>query len=114
MTITYEWTLQDGNSLECAANIDGNENVVRAVNWRLTGTDGTHGGATQGQQPIPYDPASFTPYTELTLETIMGWVRTAMGSAQVAVVEGAVADQIAVQADPPVVTPPLPWATPPE
>lgn len=108
--ITYVWGLQPLSPIECIADLDGHANVVKAVNWRLTGSDGTHSGQTQGQQPIPYDPEGFTPYEALTEALVIQWVKAAMGSAAVAVAEAAVADQIAVQADPPVVTPPVPWA----
>lgn len=114
-SITYEWTLQGPSALECRPVVDGNENVVTTVHWRLNGSDGTYGGTTCGAQAIPYQEGeSFTPYSELTEEIVIGWAKDAMGSEMVAAAEGAVADQIAVQANPPVVTPPLPWAEPSE
>lgn len=114
MTISFEWGLQGEGALECAASLGGQENVVKTVHWRLTGTDGTHSGTTVGAQGIPFQSGGdFTPYAELTLEMVMGWAKAAMGAEQVAAAEAAVADQIAVQANPPVVTPPLPWSEPP-
>ena len=57
------------------------------------------------------DPAApFTPYADLTEAQVIGWVQGAMGAEQVAAYEANVAQQIADQINPPVVTPPLPWA----
>lgn len=113
MTISYEWTAQQGNALECAPRIDGNDNVVITVHWRLNGSDGPYSGTTCGAQAIPYTPGGdFTPYAALTIEQVMGWVHAAMGPAAVAEAEQRVADQIAVQANPPTVTPLPPWAEP--
>jgi hypothetical protein len=52
---------------------------------------------------------TFTPYEDLTLAQVVGWVQDALGENQVASYEANVAQQIADQIDPPVVAPPLPW-----
>jgi len=50
---------------------------------------------------------------DLTEEQVIGWVQAAMGAEQVAALEANVAKQIEDQINPPVVTPPLPWAPAP-
>jgi hypothetical protein len=59
---------------------------------------------------VTIDPAvPFTPYADLTEAQVIGWVQDAMGEEVVAGYEANVAQQIADQINPPVVTPPLPW-----
>jgi hypothetical protein len=90
---------------------DGETDVVFTVHWTLTGTDGTYVGSVYGSVGVSLDEgATFTPYEDLTEVQVVGWVQDALGAEQVASYEANVAQQIADQIDPPVVTPPLPWA----
>ena len=67
-------------------------------------------GSVYGTQGVSIDPATpFTPYASLTESQVIGWVKDAMGPAQVANLEAAVATQISQQINPPVISPPLPW-----
>jgi len=92
---------------------DGETDVVFNVHWTITGTDGEYTGYVYGSQGVPLDPdAPFTPYADLTQEQVIGWVQDAMGAEQAAAYEANVAQQIENQINPPVVTPPLPWASP--
>lgn len=110
MSIAYSWGVQGPGSLVCAPEVDGQANVVTAVHWHLAGSDGVHEGSIYGVQPIGYDSgAGFTDYDALTPEIVMGWVRESMGPETVAAMEALVAEQISTKANPPVVTPPLPW-----
>lgn len=111
MAITNTWTVQQ---MDCYPEEDGETDVVFTVHWTLTGTDGTYTGSVYGSQAVAVDPdAPFTPYADLTETQVIGWVQAAMGAEQVASYEANVAAQIAAQIDPPVVTPPLPWAPAP-
>lgn len=90
---------------------DGETDVVFNVHWTLTGTDGTYNGSVYGSVGVTLDEgATFTPYADLTEAQVIGWVQDALGAEQVAAYEANVAQQIADQIDPPVVTPPLPWS----
>jgi hypothetical protein len=110
MTITNTWAVVQ---MDAYPEEDGETDVVFNVHWTLTGTDGTYSGSVYGSQAVSIDPdAPFTPYADLTEAQVIGWVQAAMGAEQVAAYEANVATQIADQIDPPVVTPPLPWATP--
>jgi hypothetical protein len=51
---------------------------------------------------------SFTPYADLTLDQVLGWV-WANGVDKTAT-EAAVEGQIEAQKNPPIVSPPLPWS----
>lgn len=108
MSITNTWTVIQ---MDCYPEYDNEADVVFNVHWTLNGTDGTYQGSAYGTQSVPLDSsAPFTPYADLTQEQVLGWVQDAMGPEQVAAIEASVAQQIADQANPPVVTPPLPWS----
>lgn len=108
MAITNTWTI---SQLECYPEYEGQPDVVTVVHWRLTGIDGEYTGSVYGSIGLTLDPdAPFTPYASLTQDQVIDWVKDAMGEEQVASYEANVAQQIADQINPPVVTPPLPWA----
>lgn len=108
MTITNTWTVV---RMDAYPEADGETDVVFTVHWTLSGTDGTYTGSVYGTQGVSLDPAApFVPYADLTEAQVIGWVQDAMGAEQVATYEASVAQQIADQINPPVVTPPLPWA----
>lgn len=107
MATTYTWAVVQ---MDAYPQEDGETDVVFTVHWTLNGTDGTYAGSVYGSQGItPTEGATFTPYADLTEEQVIGWVQAAMGAEVVASYEANVAQQIADQADPPVVTPALPW-----
>lgn len=108
MAITNTWAVVQ---LDCYPEADGETDVVFTVHWTLTATDGTYNGSVYGSQGVTLDPAApFTPYADLTQDQVVGWVKSALGEEQVAAYEANVAQQIADQINPPVVSPPLPWA----
>ena len=108
MTITNTWNVVQ---MDAYPEYEGETDVVFTVHWTLNGTDGTYVGSVYGSQGITLvEGATFTPYADLTEAQVIGWVQSAMGAEQVATYEANVAQQIEDQIDPPVVTPPLPWA----
>jgi hypothetical protein len=108
MAITNTWSVV---SMDCYPELDGETDVVFTVHWVLSGTDGTYAGSVYGSVGVTLDPdAPFTPYASLTQAQVVGWVQDALGEEQVAAYEANVAQQIADQINPPVVTPPLPWS----
>lgn len=108
MTITNTWAVQQ---MDAYPEEDGETDVVFNVHWTLTGIDQTYQGYVYGTQGVTINPdVPFTPYEDLTEAQVIGWVQDAMGAEQVASYEANVAQQIEDQIDPPVVTPPLPWA----
>ena len=114
MAVTNVWNV---TQLDCYPEADGETDVVFTVHWTLTGTETqgetTYTGSVYGSVGVTLDPeAPFTPYDQLTLAQCVGWVQDALGAEQVAAYEANVAQQIADQINPPVVTPPLPWAAP--
>lgn len=108
MAITNTWTIAQ---LDAYPEYEGKTDVVFTAHWRLTGTEGEHTGSVYGSIGLTLDPdAPFTPYASLTQDQVIGWVKDALGEEQVAAYEANVAQQIADQINPPVVTPALPWS----
>lgn len=108
MAITYTWSVVQ---MDAYPEEDGETDVVFNVHWTLAGIDGTYQGYVYGSQGVTVDAAEpFTPYADLTQAQVIGWVQDALGEEQVASYEANVAQQIEDQINPPVVTPPLPWA----
>jgi hypothetical protein len=108
MANTYQWAV---NSMTAYPDIDGRQDVVFQVAWVCSGTDGTYNAAEYGSVNLTLDPsAPFTPYNELTLEQVNGWVQGALGPDGVAAVLANIDNNLAAQAAPPAtVSPPLPW-----
>ena len=82
--------------------------AVLQVGWRCNGQDGDYSGSVYSTCTLPAaDPASFTPYADLTQDQVLGWI-WANGVNQAAT-EAAVAQQIEMQKNPVVIQPKLPW-----
>ena len=112
MAITYNWSVKQ---LEAYPEQDGNTDVVCVVHWTLTGADGEGPGAltagVYGSVGVQLSAdAPFTPYADLTEEQVIGWVKAKLGEEEVAELEAQVAYDIAQQAAPSIVSPPVPWA----
>lgn len=101
--------------MDAYPELDGETDVVFTVHWTLSGTETISGtvynGGVYGSVGVTLDEGgTFTPYDQLTEAQVIGWVQDALGEDQVTAYEANVAQQIADQANPPVVTPPLPWS----
>lgn len=108
MPITNTWSV---NRMDCYPEYEGRPDVVATVHWTLVGSDGTYVSSVYGSCGVSLNITDgFTPFTDLTEEEVLGWVHAEMGEEQVAAHEAAVAQQIADQINPPVVSPPLPWS----
>ena len=111
-TITYVWNIV---AMDCIPSVDNLTDYVVTAHWTLTGTDGAdHTGSVYGTVSFEVNPdkPDYTPYADLTLAEVVGWVQGVLGAEQVAAYEANVATQIENQINPPIVQPPLPWAAP--
>ena len=113
MAVSYFWTI---NPLEAYPTASGEIDVVFTAHWQLHATeevDGTtYTAQSIGTQGLTYTSgSSFTPFEELTLEQVQGWVENAMGTGSVDNLKAGLATQIANQINPPVVTLQSPWLT---
>jgi hypothetical protein len=110
MATTYNWTIQ---AMDCVPQEDGHTDVVVVAHWNVQATDGTYTARVYGTQSFTYDSGkAFIPYESLTESEVVTWVQDSMGAEGVASLEANLDTQIENQINPPIVTPPLPWATP--
>lgn len=106
MTATIIWTV---TAMDCYPQEGGETDVVFNVHWTCSGTQDAYNGSVYSTCSVPAPSGSdFTPYPDLTQQQVLGWI-WANGVDQAAT-EAAVQQQIDNQINPPVVTPPLPWA----
>lgn len=107
--VTYNWNVVQMNAYP---EKDGLTDVVFQIHWTLTGTDTIYEGSAYGSCGVTLDESvPYTPYNELSKEQVIGWVKANLGKEQVVSLEANVATQIQDQINPPVVQPPLPWAS---
>jgi hypothetical protein len=97
-------------ALNCKPSFDGKTNVVETIHWRLNGVDGDYATSVYGSQGVTYEAGSpFTDYDSLTEETVIEWLKDALGAEQVAEYEAGVNSQLEALKNPTVVNPPLPF-----
>lgn len=105
--MNYTWSVVQ---MDCYPQEDGEADVVFTVHWTLSGTDGTYVGSVYGATGIALDKSkSYTPYSALTKDQVIGWVQEALGVDACMNYQLNINTQIANQINPPVVSPPLPW-----
>ncbi len=98
--------------LDAYPALDGATDVVVTAYWKLTGSDGVYIAATQGAVSFALDPSQpFTPYASLTETQVVNWVQGVYGPATTLAMEAGIASEVELLANPPIVSPPLPWAT---
>jgi hypothetical protein len=113
MPITYTWT---PTSIVGYPTFDGQTDVVTRVFYSVLADDGE--GHTSDYANFAYTPLDpkvpFIPYVDLTPEIVIGWVKSALGPEDVAVIEESLAIVIQRQVTPPPEPEvlPLPWAPP--
>lgn len=111
MTVSFKWIVA---GLDVAPSEDGLTNVVKVVHWRLSAlssegpSEEAYGTATLS----PGDPASFTPYEDVTYPQAVAWTEEALGAECVERLKSALARQIAERLTPAVVSRPVPWSDP--
>lgn len=106
---SYTWTI---TRLDCYAQAEGQQDVVFVAWWTLSGNNGAYQGSVSGTQGLIYNGLTpFTPYQDLTEQQVIDWVKSAMGPDLIAKYEYDVEAQIASEAQPVIVTPPLPWSS---
>jgi hypothetical protein len=82
------------------------DGFVTTVHYTVSAIDGDYAASTYGT--VGYtEEGSFTPFDQLTKETVVGWVQESLGKDTV---ESSLADQINAQKNPTSVSG-LPWVT---
>ena len=103
--ITYNWVI---TALNCIPQTPEGADFVVTAHWTCNGTDGTYSSSVYSTCSVPGPGDPFTPYASLTQDQVLGWIWANGVDKDSA--EAAVAQQIENQINPPIVTPPLPWA----
>ncbi len=101
-------------ALNCIPSTPEGADYVVTAHWSCNGTEvnnnQTYNGSVYSTCSFPVvQGTSFVPYNQLTEQIVLGWI-WASGVDQTAT-EAAVQQQINNQIDPPVISPPLPWAS---
>ena len=108
---TWTWTIQSMQQWPSGTNAG----YVVNINWLLTGTDGTQTASIEGNTQYSVTDATpdFTPYAQLTQDTVIVWVQASLGETGISNTQANVQGQINSLENPPVspTTEPLPWAT---
>lgn len=102
--MTFEW---DVTAAPVYPEHAGQKNVVYAVFWQVTVSDGENKASDNGCIGLDLPSDNFTPYENLTRDQVAGWAKTALGSEAVARIEAHLTESLAVANAPEV---PLPWA----
>ena len=111
MTIEFTTTI---TGMEAYPIKDSVPLYVFRVYWNYLGADEKFSTSMQGSTDVPTsDPQSATPYDQLTLEQVMGWVQTYTPSWMWEEYTDKITAWITAQYTPSVVNPPLPWSVEP-
>ena len=106
--ITYTWTITALNSYP---EYMGEQDVVFTIFATYTGTDGTYSSDIILSQALNIsNNTTFTPYSELTEQQVLGWLLAALTSQQISQMQSKITAQIIADNQPPFVQLPLPWS----
>jgi hypothetical protein len=101
-----DWSI---GALDCKVSEDNLSDVVYNVHWRCSATEDGYSASVYSTCSLPApDPANFIAYADLTKEEVLNWIWA--NGVDKAGTEAAVQQQIELQKNPVVVSPPLPWA----
>ena len=106
MATQINWTI---SQLDCKPQEDGLTDVVVTAHWQCTGVDGEFSSQVYGTASFTLEQgAGFTPYADLPQDQVLGWCYA--NGVDKDATEANVTAQLENQINPPIVTPPLPWA----
>ena len=109
MSNTYTWTI---TNLQCLPTHEGKSNVVCSVGFSVSATDGVNTASVPNTLMMSYDEnQNFIEYEGLTSDTVLGWVRNALGADGISSTQANLDEILSKLANPPVITRTLPWAT---
>lgn len=112
MSNTYNWTI---SALDCKPVVGDLIDYVVTSHWACDGDDG-EGNTGRVYSTVSFevnpDKPNFVPFDQITEEQAIEWTQAALGSEQVSATYANIDSQIEAMKNPPIVTPPLPWATP--
>lgn len=105
----YKWTIL---AMECIANKNGFDNIVKIVDWRLTASqNGISADYTWATDISGANTSNFVAYEDLTPEIVIEWVKKAVGAEKLSQIETDLAKTVKDTISPPITRPNLPWGT---
>ena len=113
MPLNYQWSI---TSMSCYPQYEGQTDVVFSASWNCYANEVVEGKTVSGTQMggcmfAVSSLEDFTPYEDLTQDQVLGWCYEAHPNMK-ETAETNIQNQINNQINPPIVYPPLPWATP--
>jgi hypothetical protein len=107
MANTYTWDIVE---LQSYPTVGDKTNVVVAIHWILTGTDGTNTASFRGVQGISFNSdGDFTPYENLTKDQVIAWVHNSLDEDGIAKAQADIDSQLKYMANRPVSNA-VPWS----
>lgn len=107
MSATFTWVIQ---RMTTAPQLDGQTDVVVQAIWACQGVESANGGeyknSTEGTAYFSAPGGSFTPYSQLTQDQVLGWVWQTVSKTDT---EAIVQANLDAAINPVVTTLPLPW-----
>jgi len=107
--INYTWKIKN----LWTKTVGGQQDYVVIAAYDVTGVDGEFTSSLSNTAQFSTSSvSSFVPYSELTEEIVLGWIKAELGENGVHSIESCIAGQIESEKNPPVVpvVTPLPWS----
>ena len=96
-------------ALDATKTVGSLSDVVTAVHWTASDSDGDHTGSAYGSVSLAEaDSGSFTAYADITKANAIAWAKAALGSDEVTAIETGIANQI-TESKSPTKTSGVPW-----
>lgn len=106
MANQFSWSYP---SLDVMYAADGYSNVVQAVHWIYSCTDGMHYEQMVGCTPLPPPAGTFVKYDDLTPAVVTSWMLACLGKETIAEMTDELNKRIAAQVKPKGASEPPPW-----
>jgi hypothetical protein len=107
--MNYVWSFPEVTVVYSEDNLI---DVISVSFWRLTATDGAYSSSAYGSIALGKpNPASFTPFQQVTPEQLQEWTETALGEETVTRTKVTLAQQIEQKKNPTSGNVPPPWGS---
>ena len=107
MSNNYSWKIE---TLESLPSVNGLEDVVASVHWRIFGENGVATTSVYGSVNLEApDSDNFCRYTELAPEQIIEWAKAALGQDRINGLYESIDNQLSALTEPQKVKKELPW-----
>lgn len=105
--IDYTWTFSNCMVIQ---NLDGLENVIKSVDWKLTASDKKHSVSAGGTTEFNgIDPSNYTEFTKITKDQMIEWVLSGISEEEMNALKDQLEKQLVELNKPVLVQMPLPF-----